>query len=428
MLPRGALVLPLTALLLAALLPVAGDAAAELQPAAVASTDAPTVIVLSWDGVRHDYPDRHEMPALARMAREGVRAERLVPVFPSSTFPAHVSLATGTYPDRHGIIDNRFIDAERGEYRMSSDANWIEAEPLWIAAERQGIPTATYFWVGSETDWRGLGTRYRIAPFDGSRPEAVKVDQILEWLALPATERPRLIMSYWSGADSAGHRHGPNSRQVAKALQHQDAELQRLLAGLDARGLWPVTTLIIVSDHGMAAIGSYLDLQGALQQAGIAARVTGSAVAQVYLNDAQRLDEALAVIGQMQPSRVYRKEALPAHLRMRHEHRTGDLVVLTDPPYTFSWPGGTDGVLMSAMGRLGASFGGHGYEPDHPDMGGIFFAMGRGVGRGPDANPGAVHQIDLAATVAHLLGIEPPAQSEGRPIPLGDDFPPGSPQ
>jgi predicted AlkP superfamily pyrophosphatase or phosphodiesterase len=95
--------------------------------------------------VRHDHPDSADVPALSRMAREGVRAGRLVPVFPSNTFPTHVSLATGTYPDRHGIVDNHFVDRDRGRYRMSSEADWIEAEPLWIAAQRQGVPVATYF-------------------------------------------------------------------------------------------------------------------------------------------------------------------------------------------------------------------------------------------------------------------------------------------
>lgn len=400
-------------LLAAGSLPALGASAGADADAPAAG--APIVVLLSWDGVRHDYPERVALPGLERMARDGVRAGRLVPVFPSSTFPAHVSLATGTYPDRHGIIDNHFVDAQRGRYRMSGDADWIEAEPLWIAAERQGVPAATYFWVGSESDWRGQGTRFRMTPFDGSRPEAVKVRQILEWLAQPPAERPRLIMSYWRGADSVGHRHGPDSSEVTQALRAQDAELQKLLAGIDALALWANTTLIIVSDHGMTASGRYLDLRGALRRAGIGAEVTGSAVAQVYLEDPQRADDALAAIAELQPARGYRKDALPDHLRLRHPRRTGDLVVVAEPPYTFSVPPGGEGVLSSLLGKVTARSGGHGYDPGHPDMPGIFFALGRGVDA--DLVLPEVHQIDLAATVARLLHIEPPRQSEGRPVP-----------
>ena len=110
---------------------------------------------------------------------------RLLPVFPTSTFPNHVSLATGAHVDRHGIVGNVFFDPRHGLYRYSSEASWIEAEPVWVSAERQGVRTASFFWVGSESDWRGTGTTYRRAPFDSGIPEAAKVDQILAWLDLP---------------------------------------------------------------------------------------------------------------------------------------------------------------------------------------------------------------------------------------------------
>ena len=97
---------------LAALLAFACAAGAD--PASVPKSDA-TVIVVSMDGVRHDYLDRAPFPAFGRIAREGLRAARLVPVYPSNTFPGHVSLATGATPAVHGIVDNRFWDRERRE-------------------------------------------------------------------------------------------------------------------------------------------------------------------------------------------------------------------------------------------------------------------------------------------------------------------------
>ena len=101
------------------------------------------VILLSWDGMRHDFPDRGNFPALKRIEQEGIRANRLTPVYLSNTFPGHVSLATGAEPNVHGIVDNVFFDREKGLYAYSSEADWLTAEPLWIAAERQGIKTAT---------------------------------------------------------------------------------------------------------------------------------------------------------------------------------------------------------------------------------------------------------------------------------------------
>jgi arylsulfatase A-like enzyme len=65
---------------------------------------------------------------------------------------------------------------------------------------------------------------------------------------------------------------------------------------------------------------------------------------------------------------------------------------------------------------LGWERGAHGFDPDLPDMGGIFFAMGLGITAGKKINN--VHQLDIAPTVADILGIEAPAEAKNRPISL----------
>jgi predicted AlkP superfamily pyrophosphatase or phosphodiesterase len=387
-----------------------------LLGATAAVAAEPVVIVLSWDGVRHDYPDRARFPALERMAREGLRAGRLVPVFPSNTFPSHVSLATGTYPDRHGIVDNRFRDRERGLYSMSDDASFIAAEPLWVAAERQGVRSATFFWVGSQTDWRGERATHRVSPFDSGVSEAAKVAQIVAWLDLPGQERPRLILSWWHGADRVGHRKGPDHPDVAAALAEQDAELAVLLAALDARQAWQETTLLVVSDHGMTAVSEDVRVEEALEAAEIEAEVIGgSAVAHVFLGEPKQLARAEATLQALPGVEVHRGDALPSSLRLAFPSRTGDLVLTTTPPRSLRNLGSARRAMIAAAGLAGWRPGLHGYDPEHPDMGAIFFALGRGVPAG--ARPERVRAIDVAATVAGLLGIEPPRDSEGRAIP-----------
>jgi arylsulfatase A-like enzyme len=376
----------------------------------------PTVILLSWDGTRWDYPDRGKLPPLERMARDGVRAERLIPVFPTSTFPNHVSLATGAHVDRHGIVGNVFHDPERGLYRYSSDASFIEAEPLWVAAERQGIRTASFFWVCSETDWRGAGTTYRRAPFSDEIPESEKVDQILAWLDLPENGRPRLILSWWHGADGEGHSVGPDHPDVTEALTAQDAELARLLAELDRRDAWAHTTLLIVSDHGMARVEETVDPGEALDDAGIAGHVSPlGGFGYIELENEADLTRALEALAGVEGIEAYASSALPEALRARHATRTGHITVVATPPHALWRPRALGTRLYVAVrGLFGGVFGMHGYPPDHPDMHAVFFAMGRGVPG--DLELGAVRVIDVAPTVSRLLGIEPPRDAEGRPI------------
>ena len=374
----------------------------------------PIVVVLSWDGVRHDYPERAQFPGLERMQAEGVRARRLTPVYPSKTFPGHVSIATGTYPDVHGIVDNHFFDRGRGEFRYDDAAGWMTAEPLWIAAERQGVRAATYFWVGSASDWRGAGVSYRVAPYDADRSEEEKVNRILAWLGLPEEQRPRLIMCYWAGADTEGHRYGPDSERIAKQLRGQDAQLLRLLAGIDELGLWSRLTLLLVSDHGMTKTGRWLDVRGVLAEAGIGARVFGDTLARIFLDDPDDLADALGVLFAVQPAWAYAREQVPASWRVLHPGRTGDVLMTTEPPYSFTRPRGLGGQVAPVLARMGWALGGHGYFPHLPDMGGIFMALGRGVPAGVMLP--AVHQVDVAPTVARLLAIDAPVHSEGQPI------------
>jgi predicted AlkP superfamily pyrophosphatase or phosphodiesterase len=402
---------PLCTALACAMLLLAATRASALD------SERPVVILLSWDGVRYDYPSRVSLPGLSRMQREGARADRLTPVYPSDTFPNHVSLATGTHPDTHGILGNKFRDRTRDPelFSYENDASWLEAEPLWVAAERQGVRAASFFWVGSETDWRGVGASYRKTPFDSSIGEREKVDQILAWLDLPAAEQPRLIMSWWHGADHTGHRKGPDHPGVLRDLEGQDRELARLLAGLDAREAWGHTTLLVVSDHGMTTVTEPVPFGERLADAGIRSHITrSSSTAQIYLKDLGQLAAAEAALGGLAGIRVYRRDALPEKLRLRHPTRCGDLIVTTDPPRTLIETSAAR-KLMATVGSLaGWSSGMHGYDPELPEMGAILYALGRGVAAG--ATLRGARTIDVAATVAGLLGIDPPHSSEGRRI------------
>jgi hypothetical protein len=383
----------------------------------------PVVILLSFDGVRHDYLDRGGLPALERIARTGVRAKSLTPVFPASTFPSHVALATGAHTDRHGIVGNRFYDSEKGDFDYSNDASFFEAEPIWVTAERQGVRSATFFWVGSETDWNGTGATYRRAPFDAGVGEAEKVDQILAWLDLPAPERPRLILSWWHGADTAGHRYGPDSERTGAELRAQDRQLARLLEGLDERRVWSQATLLVVSDHGMIGVTEGIDATVPLKREGIRARVIfGAAYALVYLEDLSQREAAVAALSAVEGVRAYPADAVPERLRFRHPTRTGDVVALTDPPRSFVKPWSQSAALLRISRLFRTTVGTHGYDPAaHPEMGGIFLALGRGVGAA--AMPPSVRAIDVAPTISRLLGIDPPSHAEGRPIPgIGDEL------
>jgi predicted AlkP superfamily pyrophosphatase or phosphodiesterase len=359
-----------------------------------------TVVLISFDGMRWDYPDRAGARGFARMAKEGASCRSLLPPFPSSTFPAHATLATGVYPDRHGIVNNEFFDRRLGVYRKNEDASWLLSEPIWVTAERQGVRTAVYHWVFSYTSWRGVTASLRV-PFSRRTTDVEKVDRIVEWLAGPPEDRPRLILSYLHGPDAAGHADGPVAPSVLERVRQADRLVVRLLRAVESV---PGTALLVVSDHGMAPVSRTIKIRELLKT-GPGRRVrsiSSGAVCNLYCPDEPSCASAETALRQERGVTVYRLAELPVELRYRQPARTGDLVAMA--------PAGAYFVDVEE-GRDRAR-GMHGYRPDQQEMQGIFYAWGAGIR--PGARIERMKSVDIAPLVCRLLDIECPAGIDGR--------------
>lgn len=368
---------------------------------------APTVIMVSLDGTRPQDVDAETLPSLHARRGLAALADRLVPSHPANTFPNHVTLVTGVVPEKHGLVDNRFRDPERGDFQRRDIQTFIEVPPLWSLLESAGIPTAAYHWVGSEGQWPGGHAPRHWVPFDPETEEQVKVDQMLAWLDLPDAEgRPRLLTSWFHGADHAGHVYGPGTEQARAQLKAQDGAMSALLAGLDARGLFGSTTLIVLSDHGMVAPEEKVDLGRLLKDAGIGARAYGiGGFASVYLDEDFRGDrdaalDRIVALARAQGLEAHRREAAPSHLGVAHR-RYGEVVVFAEPETAIVY----EGLEIAGF---------HGYDPEHPTMAAFFMALGRGVEGG--TRLGTIRNVDVAPTVLALLGQPIPGHMQGRPI------------
>ncbi len=95
-----------------------------------------------------------------------------------------------------------------------------------------------------------------------------------------------------------------------------------------------------------------------------------------------------------------------------HPSRSGDVVVVATPPYQF------DAATPGQRIALSNFFGQHGYLPDQVDlahninMHATFVASGPGVRHTGDVS--GVKAVDLAPTLAYLLGIDRPQNASGR--------------
>lgn len=376
-------------------------------PAALAPASAPTahrVVLVSLDGFRADYINRPPAVRLRALAARGVRAERMIPAFPSKTFPNHYSIITGLYPEHHGIIANVMYDAAIGktftlaDTAVTHDPRWWGGEPLWITAERQGKKAASFFWVGSDISIKGQRpTWYRT--YDSRVPGRVRVKTVLDWLAMPAATGPSFISLYFNETDDAGHEYGPDAPQIDSAIAKVDTMIGALVDGIAARGLSEQVDIVVVSDHGMTALApdrviyydDYIDLSRV--------RIVDLSPVGALVPAAGYEAEAYAQLRGAHPHMtVYRKGDVPARLHFNTNARITPLVAIADEGWMMT--------TRAAAARSGLPRGGtHGFDNQLVSMGALFIAAGPDFREGLVVAPFQnVHVYDL---LARLLGVIP---------------------
>jgi predicted AlkP superfamily pyrophosphatase or phosphodiesterase len=394
-----------------------GNTAAVAAPAHSGPTP---LLLISIDGYRHDYIDRHLSPTLEMLAHGGVIAQSMQPSFPSLTFPNHYTIVTGLRPDHHGVVNNNMSDPLLGKFTLSdrkavSDGRWWNGGmPLWITADRQGLRTATMFWPGSEADIHGQHPDYW-KPFDATLSPDKRVDQILAWLDLPARQRPAFLTLYFDAVDHAAHGHGPDSPEVNQAIRETDAAMARLVAGLRQRGLYDRLNLIVLADHGMAAIPAkniiLIDQRMPLGQVEVVSKGVLAGFnprpSEHVQGHTRRGDDFARIEVQMekpqQHMQCWDKTRVPARLAYGSNPRVPQLLCLADVGWRI-----TTTAEAAADQRAGKThLGDHGFDNQAPSMQALFLAHGPAFRQGVTVK--SFPNVDVYPLMAHLLGITPAA-------------------
>ncbi len=379
--------------------------------------DVPRVLMIGLDGLHPDMIARWDAPNLKALAARGVKAEAMIPVMPSVTFVNFYAIATGLYPERHGMVANapydRVLDEQFQSATGPQEARWWQGEPIWVTAEKQGLPTAIMFWLGSEVEHQGVRPT-RWTPYQHEKPYQERVDEVLAWYDGPEQERPRLAAVYFDRVDTAGHYFGPDAPETKAAVAEVDSYVGQLIAGLEARGLADSTTIIVVSDHGMAFtppgqvldVGAFIDLdQLVVPQFTGPYGGSGHPSLQVY-GEGPALEAAYDGLASVSEHvRVYRRGEMPAHYHFDHPTRGPDLFAVADP----GW------LMRSAnVGGWRAPIpGNHGYDNLHPTMAATFIAAGSTFPEGQVAAP--FENVNVYGLIACALGLLP-AATDGDPM------------
>jgi len=376
--------------------------------------DKPYVILISLDGYRYDYTKRFQPKHINTFIEKGVQAASLIPVFPTKTFSNHYAIATGMYPENNDIVDNTFYDpARKAIYKMSDrekveNGTWYKGTPIWVQAAKQGMVTASFFFVGSEANVQGILPSYYYR-YDGSIANERRTAQIIEWLKLPAKQRPHLITLYFSDVDSEGHRVGPNNDEVLQKVVHKiDETLGSFFEDLNQLQL-PIN-IIIVSDHGMAEIpNDHLINDEPLEDDARWTTVSSGSLVHIYLKEGIDKEQVYKELKAKENHfKVYKTNESPFYKANPNNPRNGEILAIADFSYNFS---DARRIALSKVNSSGVS-GQHGFPAEYQDMHGIFYAHGPAFKGGKTIE--SFENIHIYPLICTLLELDIPKEVDGK--------------
>ncbi|NKF49605.1 alkaline phosphatase family protein [Shewanella sp. WXL01] len=376
-----------------------------------------TTVVISIDGFANHYLNNPKLakvaPNLIEIRSKHLASDGLTPVFPSKTFPNHISMVTGVYPQTHGIVQNKFYSKTlKKNYSLGAgreQPKWLSAKPIWVEAEKAAKASAIYFWPESEID-HGEYSPTEFFTYKHNTPNADRIEQIIDWLNRNKSKRPKLIFGYFSTVDSAGHTYGTNSDELANAISEVDSLIGKLRAYIQANAATQNINLVIVSDHGMVDIDSLnpiADPQVLLDNDQLIT-VNGQTQLYVYgdqqvvLDAAYRQLKADQLAEQDKRYQILKPSEYPAHWHFdKQSDVMPDLILNAHPPYVFDNEKVVDGKAT------------HGYDPQATiQLDGIFLAQGPAFKAG---RINAFENVHIYALIAKLIGLDdevvPPTSS-----------------
>jgi predicted AlkP superfamily pyrophosphatase or phosphodiesterase len=436
-------------LLLAAALAVGGVG----PPAQGGAPPAAHVVLISIDGFAAFHLDNPsiDLPNIRALAAAGVRA-RSESVFPSMTHPAHTTLITGVTPRGHGVVNNRVVDRRTGQRFHITNLprrESIRTRTIFDAVHERGLRTAAFFWPETRDDAaiddnfaevfdeRDMADSRAVAPelLARLRADGVPVDTFFSMYDDPFTQgaadialtraavvtlktrRPALLALHLLVADKVQHEVGADHYLTRAALTTADRCVGLLRQAVADAGIAARTTFVIAADHGFVTVNDDLNLGPVLDEPALDGRVRWLAdgwhvwgerlPAFEPARHAAMLDRVLA--------RVARTSGVARIVR------AGEFAALGYPEYADNpyVPGhdlivadiGTHVVLdaRSPAGRRprDRAYHGHGYLPGHPSMAAALVWSGAGIAAGRTIE--GVRNVDVAPTIAHLLGVSLPS-------------------
>ena len=405
------------------------------------------LVVVSVDALSVDnWNDVLTLPTFKSLIESGAYSNQLSSVFPTVTYAVHATMVTGMFPENHGILHNHplqpFVpEKEKQWYWYRRD---LRAQPIYDVARIHGLTTAAFLWPttgrakihynlpeivalkgenqalkvlrnGSTLYCMELELRFRHIRQGIGQPY---LDDFTTACAVHTikTRRPHLTMVHLIDLDDRKHYYGTKSGEAKAALERMDRRLAEIIAATKAAGTYAETTFLVVGDHGQLDVNTRVRPNILLREAGLQGQESGSTElraylqcnggsAYLYVKDGDVDTRALAIAALEAASaaskwgieRVLTGECLAA-LRVG-----SGIAAAVEAKTGVTFEEAFDEPAILEIPPTVGKFANHGYSLDKPNYTCVFIGAGPAVTRRGVLGP--LHMVDLAPTMAQVLGI-----------------------
>ena len=407
------------------------------------------MIIISMDAmISEDLEYIQTLPNLGPIVKKGTRIMTSETVYPSLTYTAHASMISGTYPERHGIVNNEIFNP------FVKFGDWYEARKgikvniLPEECEKNGYKVAINSWptmVGADVTYNlqragihQVKDDKKRSMIENSTPglmeemwtvceEAWKMDKYFDsdkfsGLAskhLIEKYNPDIIFMHMTLIDHYRHVYGVYSEKIKEAIDFIDAMIGHVVEALKAKGIYDETIFVICSDHGQVNIQKSINVNKAfidkgwvtLDQEGnvVDWKVfchSAAASAQIYVKDHDRelLKEVKDYLEMNRETLGIDKIFTTEEVKKAY-HLDGDFDFVIEAKEGSSFNYKLDDPFEKAFNNedYRTSVGTHGHIPTRGSQPALVFS-------GPGIPSGKVleyaRNIDIAPTCAKLLGFE----------------------
>lgn len=370
------------------------------------------LFLLLLDGFRWDYFNLGglELKGFPRLFQEGVKAEYMIPSYPTNSYPNYYTLMTGLYVEDHGVVGNHMWDEETGErFEMggnpeSYNSHWWEfAEPLWITATKQGKKFHMYHWIECNISIHDTLPTYCL-PYTGI-PTRRDIQSAMKSGVAKLQQGADAVYVYHEAVDHDGHWYGPNSNEVRRSVQEIDEDISMLLDEISAHDIADQVNIMVFSDHGMTAIDELhkINISKALDMDEI--KAISEAMTTVALWPQEGLEEKVYnKLKQFDSEhlKVFYNRDIHDRWFFKKHRRIPPIFLTTDPGWYIVHPqsGNTYAERDNRMW-----LGNHGFDNAEESMRSIFVAKGPNFKRNFAAK--AFPSVDMYQIMCKILDVSP---------------------